>query len=199
MTNFLYHLNLWYSRISAFLSQQKCLYTARWAFFHELVPILIKKVDGTHILLAKSRFHRFIAAQPMDTQNEIGHAFFIGKPRSGKGLAIETNLLTWPYSTIVNDIKGELYQRTAGYRNRIGKVFRFDPGGYGHRYDPLEGRDTYAALRSAAYTLLYRPDEGQNAVFTERAITMLTCIFLAARLEGQRPLPFAYKMLNEGL
>ena len=199
MTNLLYHLTLRYSRISAFLSQQKCLYTARWAFFHELVPILTQTVDGTHMLLAKSRFHRFIAAKPMDTQNEIGHAFLIGKPRSGKGLAIETNLLTWPHSVIVNDIKGELYQRTAGYRSRVGKVFRFDPGGYGHRYDPLEGRDTYATLRSAAYTLLYRPDEGPNAVFTERAITMLTCIFLAARLEGQRPLPFAYKMLNEGL
>lgn len=199
MTNFLYHLHLWYSRVSASLSQQKHLYTARFAFLHELVPILTKKADGTQILLARSRFHRFIAAKPMETQHEIGHAFFIGKPRSGKGLAIETNLVTWPHSTIVNDIKGELYERTAGYRSRIGKVFRFDPRGYGHRYDPLEGLDTYDALRSAAYTLLYRPDEGKNAVFTERAIMMLTCIFLAARLEGQRPLPFAYKVLNEGL
>src|SRR3712207_3163405 len=45
--------------------------------------------------------------------------------------------------------------------------------------------------------------------FTERAITMLVQIFRAARLEearlkamgleGERPLPYAYKMLNKGL
>jgi hypothetical protein len=200
MTDFLYHLHLWYSRIRAFFSiSRDHLYTARWPYLHELVPILTKKVEGTHILLATSRFHRFIAAKPMDTQNEIGHIFLIGKPRSGKGLAIETNLLTWPNSVIVNDIKGELYQRTAGYRAGTGNAFRFDSRGYGARYDPLEGRNTYAELEGAAFILLYRADEGQNAVFTERAITMLTCIFVAARLEGQRPLPFAYKMLNEGL
>ena len=151
------------------------------------------------MLLAKGRFHRFIAAKPLPTQSEIGHAFFIGKPRSGKGLAIETNLVTWPHSVIVNDIKGELYHRTAGYRVSLGPVFRFDPRGYGCRFDPLAGKTTDSELRSAATTLLNRPNEGQNASFTERAISMQVAMFHAALLEGERLLPFSYKLMNEGL
>src|SRR5919202_6952700 len=91
--------------------------------------------------------------------------------------------------------------RFTGFRERGlgGKVFKFDPRGTAHRFDPLEGRETEFALQSAAATLLYRPREGENQIFTDSAITMLTQIFLAARLEGQRPLPFTYRMINEGL
>ena len=64
---------------------------------------------------------------------------------------------------------------------------------------PLREKPLTSDLRSAATILLHRPHEGQNAVFTERAITMLTQIFHAAKLERQRPLPFTYKILNEGL
>ena len=75
----------------------------------------------------------------------------------------------------------------------------FDPQGQGSKFDPLEGRTTNSDLRSAATILLHRPHEGQNAVFTERATTMLTQILHAAKLEGERALPFTYKILNEGL
>jgi type IV secretion system protein VirD4 len=95
----------------------------------------------------------------------------------------------------------ELHHRTAGYREKGlgGNVFVFDPKGNGHRYDPLEGLTSEFDLQSAAATLLDRPHEGQNQIFTDSAITMLTQIFLAARLEGERPLPFAYRIMNEGL
>ena len=113
---------------------------------------------------------------------------------------IETNLLTWPSSTIVNDIKGgELFHRTGGYRAQLGKVFVFDPRGRGARFDPLEGKSTDSDLRSAATTLLYRPYEKENVVFTERAITMLVALFHAALLAGERLLPFTYTMINDGL
>src|SRR5512133_3495667 len=79
------------------------------------------------------------------------------------------------------------------------RSFMFNSRGVGHKFDPFEGKTTDSDLRSAATILLHRPHEGQNAVFTERAITMLTQIFHAAKLENQRPLPFAYKILNEGL
>ena len=75
----------------------------------------------------------------------------------------------------------------------------FDPKGNGHKYDPLEGLSTEFDLQTAAATLLDRPHEGQNQIFTDSAITMLTQIFLAARLEGERPLPFTYKIMNKGL
>lgn len=50
-------------------------------------------------------------------------------PRSGKGVGLVIpNLLNWPGSVIVNDIKGENWQRTAGFRAQHGQqVHLFDP------------------------------------------------------------------------
>jgi type IV secretion system protein VirD4 len=55
------------------------------------------------------------------------------------------------------------------------------------------------ALFSAAAHLLFKPDEGEGAIFTQRAIVMLTQLFLAARREGQFPLPYARGMIRQGL
>jgi hypothetical protein len=41
-----------------------------------------------------------------------------------------------------------------------GRALRFDPRGYGCRFDPLDGKTTDSELRSAATTLLHRPNEG---------------------------------------
>jgi type IV secretory pathway TraG/TraD family ATPase VirD4 len=35
---------------------------------------------------------------------------------------------------VVNDIKGELFAQTAGYRATLGQVFVFDPTGVGNRF-----------------------------------------------------------------
>lgn len=50
-------------------------------------------------------------------------------PRSGKGVGLVIpNLLNWPDSVIVNDIKGENWMRTAGFRAAHGhQVHLFDP------------------------------------------------------------------------
>lgn len=67
----------------------------------------------------------------------------IGGPGTGKSQAqVITNLLRYPGSAIVLDVKGELYKATAEYRaRRFGKVFRFAPtdaSGTSDRYNPLE-------------------------------------------------------------
>jgi type IV secretion system protein VirD4 len=203
MKNFLYHCYLWVSRITHFLSTVKHLHTSRWALPHELKSknLLSDELDGRYILIGEGIFNHVLAVKPTETRKELGNILFDGMTRAGKGLAIEANLLNWSYSAIVNDIKKELWLRTAGFREKGlgGKAFLFDPTGRGHKFDPLEGKFTDSDLRSVATTLLYRPNEGENKVFTGRAITMLTQIFHAARLEKQRPLPFTYKILNEGL
>lgn len=53
----------------------------------------------------------------------------IGGPGSGKSQAhVITNLLRSPGSAIVLDVKGELWEKTAGYREkRWGPVYRFSP------------------------------------------------------------------------
>ena len=137
---------------------------------------------------------------PTKMQRELGNIYINGKTRSGKGLNIGANLLRWPYPVVVNDIKREHWDLSAGFRETGlgGKSLLFHPHGIGHRFDPLEGKETESDLLSAATILLYRQNEGQNKIFTESAITMLTQIFLAARLEGERPLPFTQKIIYEG-
>jgi hypothetical protein len=45
-------------------------------------------------------------------------------------------------SVVVNDIKGDLFQQTAGYRAHLGPVRLIDPQGFGDRFDPLHGKQT---------------------------------------------------------
>lgn len=67
----------------------------------------------------------------------------VGAPtRSGKGVGIVVpNLLNWPDSVVVLDMKQENYQLTAGYRTKHGqKCYLFDPlnpDGKTHRWNPL--------------------------------------------------------------
>ncbi|MGS0754107.1 type IV secretory system conjugative DNA transfer family protein [Roseateles sp. GG27B] len=62
--------------------------------------------------------------------------------RSGKGVGVVIpNLLNWPDSVVVLDIKGENYDATAGYRAECGQaVFAFSPfddAARSHRWNPL--------------------------------------------------------------
>ena len=62
--------------------------------------------------------------------------------RSGKGVGVVIpNLLNWPDSAVVLDIKGENYAITAGYRARHGQaVYAFSPfdeSARSHRWNPL--------------------------------------------------------------
>ncbi|MEI2677696.1 MAG: type IV secretory system conjugative DNA transfer family protein [Burkholderiaceae bacterium] len=62
--------------------------------------------------------------------------------RSGKGVGVVIpNLLNWPDSVVVLDIKGENYEITAGYRAERGQaVYAFSPfdeAGRSHRWNPL--------------------------------------------------------------
>src|SRR5512144_977461 len=47
--------------------------------------------------------------------------------------------------------------------------FVIDPQGTGHRYDPLHGNQTEDAFYSSASHLLFQPNEGDGAIFTQRA------------------------------
>ncbi|WP_028857243.1 type IV secretory system conjugative DNA transfer family protein [Psychrilyobacter atlanticus] len=82
-----------------------------------------------------------------DKKNEIldssvTHITLMAPTRSGKGVGvIIPTLLTWKHSTVVNDIKGENFQLTAAYREKVlgHKCFKFDPTNpYDScRYNPL--------------------------------------------------------------
>lgn len=56
------------------------------------------------------------------------HVLCFAPTRAGKGVGLVIpTLLTWPGSTIVHDIKGENWGLTSGFRERFGRVLKFDP------------------------------------------------------------------------
>lgn len=57
------------------------------------------------------------------------HLLCFAPSRSGKGVGpVITTLLSYPHSTATNDIKGENYELTSGFRHSAGSlVIRFDP------------------------------------------------------------------------
>ena len=61
--------------------------------------------------------------------NEKTHTFVGAPTRMGKGISvIIPTLLEWLHSCIVLDIKGENYQKTSGWRKKMGnKILRFSP------------------------------------------------------------------------
>jgi type IV secretion system protein VirD4 len=59
------------------------------------------------------------------------------------------------------------------------------------------GKHTDLELKAIAKSLLFKPDEGDGEIFTQRGIRMLSPIFHASRLEQMPLLPYAAYMMNQ--
>jgi len=173
------------------------LHRARFAHTSEVWPLLSSSFVPNGVLLGTRRFllsKRLVTVRQTRQRPELGNLLTVAPTRSGKGLLAVSQLLTRQHSVIVNDIKGDLFTQTAGFRSLLGPVYVLDPTGIGHRYDPLRGKASEDALLSSAAHLLYEPD-----IFTQRAAKMLTCIFTAAARQGAAALPYARMLLRAGL
>src|SRR5437660_7530368 len=168
------------------------LHRARFAKRHELRELVQKAPCPDGVLLGTRKdwlfFNRYVSVRPTKTRREIGNTLIVAPTRGGKGLLAVSQLLSWQHSVIVNDIKGELFQATAGYRSTLGKVYVIDPTGVGHRYDPLQEKKTEDALLSAATHLLYQAEEGEGRSVAQRATVMLAPLSTADNLQGDAPL-----------
>src|SRR5947209_10126450 len=179
------------------------LHRARFAKRHELKELVQNAPCPDGVLLGTRNdflfFKRYVSVRPTQKRREIGNTLIVAPTRGGKGLLAISQLLSWKHSVIVNDIKGELFQATAGYRSTLGNVYVIDPTGVGHCYDPLEEKKTEDGLLSAATHLLYQAEEGEGRIFTQRASVMLSQLFAAAKLESSAPLPYARHLIRVGL
>ena len=174
------------------------LHRARFARLDELGSITSKVHHPTSLLIGVNRLKHFLQVRPTKTRRELGNMLIVAPTRAGKGLLATSQLFTWQASVIVNDLKGDLFSATAGYRSTLGAVYVIDPTGVGHRYDPLLSKITEDQLYSASTRLLFKPLE-RDPIFTQRATTMLTQLFLASRVEGQSPLPYTRGITRLGL
>ncbi len=173
------------------------LHRARFAHTSEVWPLLSSSFAPDGMLLGNRRLllsKRLVTVRQTRQRPELGNLLIVAPTRSGKGLLAVSQLLTWHHSVIVNDIKGDLFTQTAGFRSLLGPVYVLDPTGVGHRYDPLRGKAAEDALLSSAAHLLHEQD-----IFTQRAAKMLTCIFIAAKRQEAAALPYARMLLRAGL
>ena len=93
--------------------------SARWADTREVRRAGLLGPDGVVLGRLGGRYLRHDGPE---------HVLCFAPTRSGKGVGLVIpTLLTWPYSTIVHDIKGENFQLTSGWRARFGSVLLFDP------------------------------------------------------------------------
>jgi type IV secretion system protein VirD4 len=189
------------TRLKTALGASSQLHTARFARFDELSVLKgqARGESGPGLLLGTGPLGEVLSVRATPARRELGNVLVVAPTRGGKGLLASSQLLSWKESAIVNDIKGELFEQTAGYRATLGPVFVLDPRGVGHRFDPLLGKTTEDELFSSATQLLYKAGEGEGAIFTQRAIVMLTQLFLAARLERVPPLPYVRQIIRLGL
>lgn len=116
------------------------------------------------------------------------HIAAIAPTRSGKGVGLVIpTLLSWPHSTVVHDMKGELWSLTAGWRQKEAKnkVLKFDPAaesGSCH-FNPLEeirlGTTSEVADVQNLVTIIVDPDgRGLNDHWTKTAHAFLTGVTL---------------------
>lgn len=118
-----------------------------------------------------------------------GHVMMIAKTGGGKGVSVVlTTLFTWKASTLVNDIKGENWLYTAGYRRSLGhKVFRFHATADGKEsvschYNPMtEIRKGTVYEYQEAYMIaetIVSPDKLKDKYFGPNGVNFLASVIL---------------------
>jgi type IV secretion system protein VirD4 len=116
------------------------------------------------------------------------HIAAIAPTRSGKGVGLVIpTLLSWPHSTVIHDMKGELWNLTAGYRKKglNNVVLKFDPAAAtgSCKFNPLAevqvGKDSEVAEVQNLVTIIVDPDgKGLNDHWTKTAHAFLTGVTL---------------------
>jgi type IV secretion system protein VirD4 len=203
VANGLHKVSSTLSWVRSLLPKPHQLYSDRFARPHEVNPLVSPNwQEEAGLLLGVSAFNQVLSVRSKPKRRELGNILVDALTRGGKGLLAISQLLTWPHSVVVLDIKGELFEATAGYRKTLGPVYVIDTEAVGNRFDPLHGRTTEQKLYAPARYLLYEAGE-RDPIFIERAIRMLTQLFLAAREENRQAghdkyqlLPYAGQLMN---
>lgn len=122
--------------------------------------------------------------------NSPDHAIMIAPPRSGKGVGVVIpTALTWKESMICMDLKGELWQLTAGARNAKGQaVLKFAPGSREDNchYNPLSeirlGNEYAIADAQNLATIIIDPDgkglDGYDGHWKKKARSLISATIL---------------------
>jgi Type IV secretory system Conjugative DNA transfer len=104
----------------AHLPKTHQLFSDRFAHPHEVHPLVSQHWHNeTGLLLGVTPFNQTLSVRPGKKRRELGNVLVDALTRGGKGLLAISQLLTWPHSAVVLDIKGELHEATAEYRKTL--------------------------------------------------------------------------------
>lgn len=136
-------------------------------------------------------------------RSELPLGAVFGTTRSGKTMHLVTQALCWTDSFIALDIKGEIYDQTAGTAaQRAGKhrVVVLSPEGRGHQFDPLAELIKSDNGISTAANIIADPkkETGNGRYFAEKAAQGLEAAFYAARFINYPPFDFLYELVLAG-
>jgi type IV secretion system protein VirD4 len=160
VVSLLFGFYLYYRRSLKSESHDDLHGSARWAEERDIEKmglITYERWEGP--LFGRKRVHRkatgpYLGAFDTSAGRKVlrysdpAHLACAAPSRSGKGVGpVLTTLLSYPNSTVVNDIKGENYELSSGFRHSAGSlVIRFDPTSVDQK--SIDGRSRYNA---AAY------------------------------------------------
>jgi type IV secretion system protein VirD4 len=174
---------------------------ARWASEAELVAAGLRSRQGIVLGRKGGRLLVFGGSE---------HVMLHAPTRSGKGVGVVIpNLLTWPDSVVVLDVKRENWEASAGFRATHGQVVvlfdpldpegrtaRFNPLGHIDRTDPVAVLDELQKLA----VMLFPPPQHGDPFWAEAARTGL--IAVGAYVAETPELPFSlgaiYRELTHG-
>ncbi len=142
------------------------------------------------------------------------HVLCYAPTRSGKGVGLVVpTCLSWGGSMVITDLKGELWELTAGWRKNHAKntVIRFEPatsaGGRGARWNPLAevglGTESEVGDVQNLATLIVDPDgKGLNTHWQKTSQSLLVGVILhvmykARNGEGESTLPAVDAALSD--
>lgn len=137
---------------------------------------------------------RFISA----VYDKFPHCLVVAPTRAGKGVGyVNPNVLLFPGSVVVLDVKGEIFEATSRHRVSMGdEVFRFAPFDFehsSHRYNPLERvakimhpAERYTELAKIADYFLTVSEKGNAGDFLSEGRQLFVAAGLLA-IERGRP------------
>lgn len=149
-----------------------------------LLPGLRKAGEGVYVggWLDKRGYLHYLR------HNGPEHVVAIAPTRSGKGVGLVVpTLLSWPHSVVVNDMKGELWALTAGWRREAAGnvVLKFDPAAASgscafNPLDEIRADEIYAVGDvQNLVTIIVDPDgKGLDSHWTKTAHAFLTGVIL---------------------
>ena len=192
-------LSVGMSWIAVYFDTAHKLYPGRLAYKHELNDLEITDFDGKHLHIGEGEHGQVYGVLPTAKRRDLGNIIKLGTTRCGKSTAELCQLVDWEGNEIIFDIKREIYPAVAGYLATKGRVITIDLSrGLGDQYDPLQGHTTERELYKLAKHLVYDPND-KETIFNERGAKMLTQLFLAALILGERPLPYVASLINLGI